>query len=230
MIYMSEKKSLLITGASGGIGEAIANKFREHNYAIFAPRRDELNLADSRSIKAYLAKLTQAVDVFVHCAGINDPKLIETLSEADIQETFQVNTLSFYTISRHLAAVFREKKSGYILAVSSIYGEFSRKKRLAYATSKHALNAMVKTLALELGEDNIFVNAVSPGFIGTKLTYKNNSSEVIERFKKKIPLARLGTPDDIAKIAYFLCSPENAYIHGQCIIADGGYSVGGFEE
>ncbi len=223
-------KNLLLTGATGGIGEAIRDLFQLHGYTVHAPTRQDMDLNDEGSIHQYLTKLPTDMDVFVHCAGINDPKRLHELTEADIQRTFQINTLSFYSICKFLSKNFIQKKSGYILGVSSIYGDYSRKGRLAYAASKHALNGMVKSLAIEMGEYNVKVNGIAPGFIDTKLTRKNNSAEVIEGFKRKIPLARLGTPQDIAEIIYFLCSPQNNYINGQCIIADGGYSVGGFQE
>ncbi|MFX8339388.1 SDR family oxidoreductase, partial [Acinetobacter baumannii] len=85
----------------------------------------------------------------------------------------------------------RQQQSGCILGVSSIYGDFSRKNRLAYAASKHALNAMIKTMALELGGDNIRVNGIAPGFVDTQLTRKNNDQATIDGFKRKIPLGRL---------------------------------------
>jgi 3-oxoacyl-[acyl-carrier protein] reductase len=223
-------KSVLMTGATGAIGEAISAVFQKNGYEVIAPTRAELNLTDEQSIQQYLSTLKTDVDVFVHCAGINDPKQLHDLTEADIQKTFQINTMSFYTICKFLSTGFKKKNAGHILGVSSIYGEYSRRGRLAYAASKHALNGMVKSLAIEMGEYNVKVNGIAPGFIDTKMTRKNNSEEVIAGFKRKIPLARLGQPNDIAEIVYFLCSPQNAYINGQCIIADGGYSVGGFQE
>ncbi len=89
---------------------------------------------------------------------------------------------------------------------------------------------MIKTLAIDLGRLNIKVNAVSPGFVDTSLTRNNNSLAKIRSFKQKIPLGRLANTDDIAEVAYFMCSLENRYITGQQIIVDGGYTVGGFEE
>ena len=170
------------------------------------------------------------VDMFIHCAGFNNPKPIAELTEKDIQITFNINALSFYTISRFLAKNFMLKKHGNIVGISSLYGDFSRKGRLAYSAAKHALNGMIQTLALELGPYNVKVNAVAPGFVDTQMTRKNNSAETIENFKRKIPLARLANPSDIANVVYFLCSPQNNYINGQCIIVDGGFSAGGFQE
>ena len=222
-------KTVLLTGATGGIGGAILEKFKQQQYAVVAPTRAELNLESQDSVQQFMTTLKTPIDIFVHCAGFNDPKQLDALTEADIQKTLQINTLSFYTISKALAAHFKQSE-GAILAVSSMYGHFSRKGRLAYSTSKHALNGMIKTLALELGPYNVRVNGVSPGFVDTVMTSKNNSAAVIEGIKKKIPLGRLATVEDIAEVVYFLCSPLNRYINGECIMVDGGYSVGGFQE
>ena len=223
-------KTVLLTGATGDIGSAIADAFSAQGYHVVAPGRKELDLSSTEAVQAYMSQLTAEIDVFVHCAGINNPKLIDELTEIDISKTFQINTLSFYTMSQFLLKNNQHKKLSSIVGISSIYGSFSRKGRLAYSASKHALNGMIKTMALELGQHNIKVNGVSPGFVETQLTRKNNSDEVINQFKRKIPLGRLASTQDIANVVYFLCSPQNNYINGQCLIVDGGYSIGGFQE
>lgn len=223
-------KTVLLTGGNGEIGAAIAEKFRCHDYNVITPTRMEMNLADEKSIIAYMQKLEKSIDVFIHCAGFNTPKIAGELTHDDIYQTMQINTFSFYDIIYHLLPQFKQKKGAYILGVSSIYGTFSRKKRLAYSASKHALNGMIKTLALELGEYNIKVNGVAPGFVDTKMTKKNNSPEIIDGFKRKIPLGDLALTSDIANACYFLCSSENGYINGEILTIDGGYGVGGFQE
>lgn len=223
-------QTILLTGSTGDIGKAIQQKFADEKYRVIAPARAELDLSSQVSIKAYLKKLSDKVDIFVHCAGFNEPKAIDTLTEADISKTFQINALSFYTISKYLAAHFMDAGQGAIVGVSSLYGDISRRGRLAYSSSKHALNGMIKTLALELGQFNVRVNGVAPGFVDTQMTRKNNDAAVIEGFKRKIPLGRLAATSDIADVVYFLASPQNSYINGQCIVVDGGFSVGGFQE
>ena len=88
---------------------------------------------------------------------------------------------------------------------------------------------IIRTLAIELGPYNINVNALSPGFVDTIMTRKNNDDQTIQRIKNSIPMGRLADTEDIAKVAYFLCSDLNTYINGQNIIVDGGFSVGGFQ-
>lgn len=222
-------QTVLLTGATGDIGGAILKKYSDEGCRVIAPDRKTLDLASQDSIRNYMSSLSEEIDVLVHCAGFNNPKLMGELSEADISSVFQVNTLSFYSMSHYLLKNFMKKKSGSIIGISSIYGDFSRKGRLAYAASKHALNGMIKTMALELGQHNVKVNGVSPGFVDTKLTSKNNSVQIIENLRKKIPLGRLASVEDIASVVYFLSSSQNNYINGQCLVVDGGYSVGGFQ-
>lgn len=223
-------KTVFLTGRSGEIGHAIHSQFKQQDYHVIAPTRKEMDLASDASIEHFLQKMTEKIDVFIHCAGINQPKLIADILPVDLLTTMQVNALSFYKMSHYFLNQELLNNNGHILGVSSIYGFLARKGRFSYSASKYCLKGMVKTLALELGHRNIKANVIAPGFVDTKLTRKNNSEEMIEGFKQKISLGRLASPDDIAKVAYFLCSDQNAYITGQEIIVDGGYSIGGFEQ
>lgn len=222
--------TLLLTGGTGDIGKAIAEKFANHAFQVVAPARKELNLANEDSIHAFVKNLNTPIDVFIHCAGFNVPKPVGELSLADVRTTLQINTIAFYQLVSHLLNQFIQQKNGYILGISSIYGSFSRKNRLAYSASKHALNSMIKTMALELGSYNIKINGVAPGFVDTRMTRQNNNAATIDSFIRKIPLGRLATPQDIANVCYFLCSAENSYINGEIVTVDGGYSKGGFQE
>ena len=115
-----------------------------------------------------------------------------------------------------------------ITIISSIYSYLGKIKRFPYSVSKHALNGLVKNLAIEMSRDNIRVNSVTPGFIDTKLTRRNLSEEEIQKIKKTIPCGDLGTVDDIANVVIFLSSDNAKYINGQGIIVDGGFICGGF--
>lgn len=223
------QKTLFLTGVTGEIGQALYEKFAEKGYQIIAPTRSEMDLEKSEHIERFLDSIKQPVDVFIHCAGFNEPKTIAHIAREDIEKTMQINALSFYDMSHYLVKNKKMSANGHILGVSSIYGFLARPGRFSYSVSKHCLNGMIKTLALELGSVNIKVNTIAPGFVDTKMTSKNNSPEKIAILKQKIPLARLASTIDIANVAYFLCSPENQYLTGQEIIVDGGYSIGGFE-
>jgi 3-oxoacyl-[acyl-carrier protein] reductase len=93
--------------------------------------------------------------------------------------------------------------------------------------SKHALVGVVKTLALELAEEGVLVNAVSPGYIDTSLTRANNDEATIARLTSAVPMRRLGTPEDVAEVVYFLGSTDNRYVTGQDVVVDGGFSIDG---
>jgi 3-oxoacyl-[acyl-carrier protein] reductase len=111
-----------------------------------------------------------------------------------------------------------------------LYGFLARKGRLPYVISKHGLLGAVRTLAIELAKYNILTNAVSPGYINTKMTTKNNSPEKINELVQGIPQRRLGKPEEIAKVVNFLVNDDNTYINGQDIVVDGGFSIGGFQK
>ncbi len=219
-----------ILGANGDMGKAVAEKFRAKGYSVIAPSRKELDLESRDSIEKYFSRNSLEIDVLAHCAGFNEPKPFEEILYSDLDKTLAVNFTGFYRIVQLLLPGMKKKGNAYILALSSLYGVIARAKRFSYVASKHALNGMVKLLAIELGPHNIKVNALSPGFVDTKMTRKNNSDAVIKGFEERIPLGRLASVNDIADAAYFLCSPENRYITGQNIIIDGGYSVGGFQK
>ncbi len=222
-------KTLLITGGRGDIGQAIIDQFKHSGYEIVSPNRTELDLNQPDMIADVVQQFPE-IDAFIHCAGINVPKPFVEIEPRDFSNTLMVNATSFYHVTQALIQHEKLRRDGHILAISSIYGEISRKGRFSYTVSKYCLNGMVKNLALELGKQGIKVNALAPGFVETQLTRQNNTAETIEHMKKSIPLGHLADVSDIAKAAYFLASADNRYINGQIIIADGGYTVGGFQE
>jgi 3-oxoacyl-[acyl-carrier protein] reductase len=155
--------------------------------------------------------------------------LFELQDIKNIELTIQTNLIGFLRISQALVPHWKRRSQGRVVIVSSLYGFFSRRARMAYVISKHALIGAMKTMAIEFGEFGVMVNAISPGYIDTKMTSKNNSSEVIQRLTAGIPVKKLGSPDDIARAVSFLVSPQNQYINGVDLIVDGGYSAGGFQ-
>lgn len=221
-------KKVFITGGNGEIGSSIVEIFKNNGYKVISPNSKELDLRDSKLIDEYFNH-NNNFDIFIHCAGINNPSLIEDLDFNNIKETMQINTFSFYEILKKLMP-YQKINGGYILAISSLYGQISKAGRAAYAMSKHALIGLIKTAAIELGRYNIKVNAISPGFVDTNLTRKNNDSNKIKFLEEGIPLGNMAKPTDIANVAYFLCSEKNTYITGQDITVDGGFICGGFQK
>ncbi len=220
-------KKLFLTGARGDIGSAIKKVFEQSGYSVIAPSSSELNLERISEIKDYFKDKENDFSAIVHCAGFNNPKKFYDLTSKDVEKAAKINYLSFFELVKVLSPKMVEKKQGKIVAVSSLYGSVARVGRLAYTSSKHALNGCVQNLALELAKDNVLVNCVSPGFVNTKMTMKNNSEEKIKQMIDKIPVKRLASVEEIANAVYFLCSDSNSYITGQNIVVDGGFMASG---
>ncbi|MBI5700625.1 SDR family oxidoreductase [Candidatus Saganbacteria bacterium] len=214
-------KKALVTGGSRGIGKAIADLLKKEGFAVLAPTRKELDLADNSSVANYISLLTGSIDVLVNNAGINPIGNISEIDDKDLDETIKINLSSPIRLIRGIVPMMGK---GRIVNISSIWSEVSKPGRGVYAATKAGLNALTRTLAIELGERGILVNSVSPGFVETSLTRQNNSEEQIASIKKLIPLGRLANIDEIAHLVCFLCSDKNTYITGQNIIIDGGYT------
>lgn len=224
------KRRVLVLGGTGDIGVAISKKLElDFEDDVIPVGGKDLNLGDANSVDLFLQRHALDFDVLVHSAGFNQPGLFESLDIDDIELTIQSNLMGFLRISKALIPHWRLKSQGNVVIISSLYGFFSRKGRIPYAISKHALIGAMKTMAIELGEFGVMVNAVSPGYINTKMTSKNNPPEVIQKLISGIPVKRLGSPEDVARAVAFLASPDNNYVNGVDLVVDGGYSVGGFQ-
>ena len=220
---MNEAKTALITGASRGIGAAIAARLQNEGVQVLSPSSKALDLASTISIDAYLSQLTDPVDILVNNAGINRLGSIDEISGKDFEEVIQVNLLGHFRLTQGLVKSMKARRYGRIVNISSIWSFVSRERRVTYSAAKAGLNGLTRALALELAPYHILVNAVAPGYINTELTKKNNTSEALERIAEDIPLGRLGEPSEIAECVAFLCSPKNSYMTGQVIVLDGGY-------
>lgn len=223
-------RRVLVLGGTGDIGSAIASRLTlDYEDEVIAVGSKDLNLADAHSVDYFLEQHGSDFDVLVHSAGFNQPGLFESLDMQNIELAIQANLMGFLRISQALIPHWKLRSRGSVVIISSLYGFFSRKGRLPYAISKHALIGAMKTMAIEFGELGVMVNAVSPGYIDTKMTSKNNSPELIQELISRIPVKRLGSPADVARAVSFLASPQNYYVNGLDLVVDGGYSVGGFQ-
>jgi len=214
----------LVTGASRGIGAAIAEKLVQEGITVLAPTRADLDLLSNSSIDSFLRALTEPIDILVNNAGINILSGITEVSGSAMQETLQVNLVAPMQLIRGVANVMMDRRFGRIVNISSIWSIVSKKRRLAYSASKAGLNGMTKALAIELAPYNILINAVAPGYVSTELTRQNNSEKEINAIKETIPLNRLADPKEIAEVVYFLCSERNTYLTGQLVTVDGGFT------
>jgi len=215
--------NILITGASGGIGSSIKDALSNKEFMIFSPSSKELDLRDKKQITHYLND--KLIDGVVHAAGINSVMHASEVDENILIDHLRINTLSLFQICKNIKS---ESKCINVIAISSLYGIFARINRLPYVLSKHALEGLVKSLSIDLSPQ-MLVNSISPGFVDTKMTRKNNSAEKIKKIKSKIPTGKLVDAAEIASLVTYLLL-NNKSITGQNIIIDGGYSCGGFEK
>jgi 3-oxoacyl-[acyl-carrier protein] reductase len=206
--------NVLITGASRGIGKSISKIFTDNNHQVYAPTRSELDLTRRPVLRE------TNFDIIINNAGINPLNSIDEIADNDVM---QVNYLSPLEIIQQCLPHMIKQKYGRIINIGSIWIEIAKSKRLAYSASKSALHSLTKALTVEHGHTNILANTVSPGFIGTSLTFENNSEEEINNLIQKVPIGRLGYPEEIANIVYYL-TVNNNFITGQNIIIDGGFS------
>jgi NAD(P)-dependent dehydrogenase (short-subunit alcohol dehydrogenase family) len=216
-------RKALVTGASRGIGAAIASRFREAGASVLTPTRDELDLLSAQSLDAFLDRLAEPVDILVNNAGINFLSDIIELDFKNLKDTIQVNLIAPLHLIHGLAKSMKKRGYGRILNISSIFGSVTKERRAIYSTTKSGLNGMTRTAAVELAPHGIIVNAIAPGYVDTELTRQNNSEEQLRIISETIPVRRLAQPAEIAEVAEFLCSERNSYITGQVIIADGGF-------
>ena len=205
---------VLVTGGSRGIGKEICDVFIKKGHEVIAPTRDELDL--SKPITANYDK----IDILVNNAGVNR---IKSILEADDLETMQINYFSPLSLFKNCLPHMQKQYYGRVVNVGSIWVDFAKPGRSSYSASKNALQSLSKAITAEYANYNILANTVSPGFVLTDMTMQNNSEDDLRNIRSKIPLGRLGNPNEIACLVYFL-SVENSYISGQNIVIDGGYS------
>lgn len=221
----NSQKTVLITGASRGIGASISEVFTQRGWDVVRPGRDELDLASAVSVRDYCRSLKEAkIGALVNNAGVNHPASLAEIDDAKWDEMLRVNLTSVRLLTEAVVPAMSARGWGRIVNVSSIFSLVARSKRAAYAATKGAVNAFTRATAVELAPRGILVNAVCPGYIGTDMTRANNSTAELEAIERTIPLGRLGHPDEVGRIVAFLCSDDASYITGQLIVADGGYT------
>lgn len=219
-------KKVLVTGASRGIGQAIAAVFAQNGYEVIAPTRNILDLSDIESVNSFISEHQNIYfDAIINNAGFNHIDYIQDTDDSIMAKIFEINLMSPIRIMRGLCGPMKSKKSGRIVNIGSIWAQVSKPGRGIYSASKNGLHGVTNTLALELAPYNILVNTVCPGFVMTEMTACTNTPEQIESIQNEIPLNRLAQAEEIAKFVYFLGSSDNTYITGQKILIDGGYSV-----
>lgn len=233
----------LITGASRGIGRAIAVKFAKAGYDVaFCYSKDErgaketaelircenkeplvykVDVSDENSVKEMIESVF-SLEVLVNNAGISLYKEFSDTSLADWKKIFSVNTEGAFLCSRYAAEKMKKRGTGSIINISSIWGETGGSLEVAYSASKAALIGMSKALAKELAPSNITVNCVSAGIVDTQMNARLSSDELLD-FVSQVPLGRCATCEEIANGVLFLA--QNRYITGEVLKINGGYLI-----
>lgn len=238
-----KRKVALVTGASRGIGKAIAEAFAKEGYDLFITCRDSVKVlegfADSLSEKYNIActpcagdiskpedveKIFENIyelDVLVNNAGISYIGLLTDMSVDEWNSVISVNLNSAFYMCKKAVPIMLSKKEGKIINISSIWGERGASMEVAYSASKGGLNAMTKALAKELAPSNIQVNAIACGLIDTDMN-SHFSQEEIDSIIDEIPADRIGKPEEVAELVIKL-SEGSKYLTGQIIGFDGGW-------
>lgn len=241
-----KKRVVLITGATRGIGAAIAEVFHKEGAILLLtgthPKEiDSLNkmktddnrqyvcvdFSIEKSLRAFLEVLESLdrLDVCVNNAGINIIKEMDKVTYREFDRLTAINYRAPYLISQAAARVMKRNSKGWIVNIGSIWSTITKPGRSSYCASKAGLAGMTRGIAVDLAPFGVIVNCVSPGFIMTDLTRQSLSNHEIKQITKQIPIGHMGDSLEIARIVAFLCSYENTYLTGQNIVVDGGYSL-----
>jgi 3-oxoacyl-[acyl-carrier protein] reductase len=213
-------KSLLITGSSGGIGSSIVKLYKD-TYEISEIKRNDIDLG---KIITENICFENEYDTFIYCAGVNYPEPFKNLSFEKFEEIMNVNLISFLKILHSI----KIKSGGSVVVIGSLFSFQTRKFRSLYTISKHGLLGAVKSLSLELAEKSVRINMVSPGYVKTEMTTKNNTTDQMSKILNHIPLHRFVTSEEVADLCYFL-TEKGLIITGQNFIIDGGVSNAMYE-
>ena len=219
-----ESKTALITGASRGIGKSIKEILSKDEIEIISPTRNELDLSSSESIDKFLSQVSADIDIIINNAGILKVGEHNEFSSDDFHEILQVNVVAPFKIISGFVEKMKTQSFGRIVNISSVWGQKSKKGRTLYSSSKAALDALTRSLAIEFASYNILINSVAPGYIETDMLKQCNTEEELSIIRDTIPMKRFGKKSEIAELVRFLSSENNSYITGQIFTIDGGYT------
>jgi len=240
-----DKAIAVVTGASRGIGRAIADELVTAGYFVVATATSEggvealnshlgengkaivLNLSDKDSIAQFSAQVNELgpVAVLVNNAGITKDNLMLRMKDEDWDAVIETNLSGVFRLTKTFLKGMMKQRVGRIINISSVVGAMGNPGQANYCASKAGIEGLTRSMAYELGSRNITVNAVAPGFIATDMTDELTEGQK-DAMMKNIPLGRYGEPAEVAKAVVFLASEGAAYITGQVIAVNGGLNMG----
>ena len=241
-----EGKVAIVTGASRGIGKAIAQQFIAQGAKVAFTYRssaeaaaaleqelsagggtvkgfqsDAASMTDAERLVGEVVEAFGTVDIVINNAGITDDTLLMRMTEEQWDRVISVNLKSCFNLTKAVMRTMLKARSGSIVNISSVVGVQGNAGQANYAASKAGILGFTKSVAIELGSRNIRCNAIAPGFIETEMTAKLDA-DTVQGWRDAIPLKRGGTPEDVANLCVFLASDMSAYITGQTLNVDGG--------
>jgi 3-oxoacyl-[acyl-carrier protein] reductase len=239
------KPKVLVTGATRGIGRAIAARLLEDGYEVYgtgtnrsAERCRELpdlvgvswldvDFSERDSVRRFLQQIADIgpLDGLVNNAGVNRIKPLDEVDEDDYDFVHDTNLRAPYLICREAIRGMATQGSGRIVNIASIWSVITKAHRSLYSSAKTGLVGLTRALAAEAGAQGVLVNLVSPGFVMTDMTRESLTETQIEDLTAQVPMKKMADPEDIAEVVRFLLSPENRYLSGQNIVVDGGFSI-----
>ena len=239
---MNENKKIFITGASGGIGSSICDKYINKKCTLIITSSSDtkievlknkygskhfyykVDLSNAENLQNCLNAIStehKDISVIVNNAGITHDSLIFRMKNQDWNKIIQTNLSSNYQIIKTLLPNMLSLKYGKIIGISSIVGSTGNPGQANYVASKSGMVGLYKSIALEVAKRNINVNIISPGFISTAMT-ENLNEDQKNLYLSRIPMSRFGKPEDIANLVFFLSSDDSSYITGQNFHINGG--------
>jgi NAD(P)-dependent dehydrogenase (short-subunit alcohol dehydrogenase family) len=245
-------KTAIVTGSSKGIGLGIARAFaREGARVVITARGADgckaaaaeigdaaipiaADLSKSDEVRRLAREATRAlggaVDVLVNNAGQPRVAPSEELAEADYRYTLDLNLNAYFLLSQEIGRAMLARRRGAIINVSSINGTLAFPQRLAYCVSKAGVNMLTKVMAIEWAAAGVRVNAIAPGYVETEMIKALSARGLVDLavLAKRAPMARLGTPDEVAAAAVFLACDEASFVTGEVLTVDGGWSSYGY--
>lgn len=238
-------KKALITGASGGIGEAIAKALHAQGavVALHGTRAEKLesmatelgdrahampaNLSDPEAVKALAAKAEEelgGIDILVNNAGITRDGLFVRMSDEDWSSVMDVNLTSVFRLTKEVVYPMMRRRGGRVINITSVVGVTGNPGQANYCASKAGMIGLSKSLAAEIASRNVTVNCVAPGFIETPMTDELNDKQK-DAILGTVPAKRLGTPEEIAGAVVYLASDVSSYVTGQTLHVNGGMAM-----